>query len=867
MPSLSNTAWCFVGLFTDKIASVPNCSFRSKIFKGIVIVLALASFYVVLYSAPHSTSATPATFTLSVNSPYGSTIGSGNYPNGTKAAFGVFPTAVYSPAGTVRYVFLGWTCKGVGCYSGPSSSSSVVMYDNITENANWGVQYLLSTSVTGNGNVNPSGDGWYYPHSIVTVSETPQAGGWFFGYWSLDGQNAGSSQSFAILVNSPHSLVANFIKPEIESRLSNVSDTYGNNLRNPDGTFYSLDEFKIQYDALIVGGNQLPSSVLFAFNIAYPHNLLSEIANGSGYAIFVILPGATIGPNNVTISASIFNSADNSNRTLPILSNEPFAVVRYSPHFTHLTYMDYNELSSSSYERAFIVLLRYDGNSPGYSYVGDANTDPFGGSNMTGERAIVNNFTFSTTGWSISANLSIVNDSMDVVTLLPHPGLGLKVGDHNHTKGPDVITWANRVQKFYFLSDVQQIKTYVSSDSISYFNVTVDASYSARYHSIIFRANDFSASYLYEPIFFNGYLLFKSHGGALANFTVTVISENPSPLDARLNLETSSIFGNDSQVLNSLGKDLYPANSTTVLKPRISNSTEWLYLINQTNLALPSMGELPHFTISVEGNTGFTEYNYQPNNPPYYLSSPTTYYNHSSRNITYDAYVYYSLFELEDLPSSFPFTSLMGYNLIQPSVGENLILQPLNFSFTFPIAYLLRTYGNASAPFFVTNEPGNLTNSFPMIFGENQTTEIFPYFAGGGVIGLDGNPVALDGGTSYQVSLLMGNESGGASYVWIVNDRGQVLYNESLPPSSLSVSSLGASGDAGEITFRFPVASTNNSVTIYVENAWGGVNVITGVLITPASPPTLLYSPMFLGALLILAFVISSGYTFFSRRS
>ena len=149
---------------------------------------------------------------------------------------------------------------------------------------------------------------------------------------------------------------------------------------------------------------------------------------------------------------------------------------------------------------------------------------------------------------------------------------------------------------------------------------------------------------------------------------------------------------------------------------------------------------------------------------------------------------------------------------MQPSNGENLILQPLNFSFASPMAYLLRTYDNSSAPFFVTYEPGNLTNSFPMIFGENRTTWIFPAFAGGGIIGLDGNPVSLNGGTSYQVSLLMGNESGGASYIWVINDRSQVLFNESLPTSSLSDSSLGPAGEVGEITFQFPFEKTKHSV-------------------------------------------------------
>ena len=65
------------------------------------------------------------------------------YPNGTTATFGISATTVYSPEGTTRYIFAGWSCSGSGCYSGSSPSDSVVMNDNIVENADWITQYLL----------------------------------------------------------------------------------------------------------------------------------------------------------------------------------------------------------------------------------------------------------------------------------------------------------------------------------------------------------------------------------------------------------------------------------------------------------------------------------------------------------------------------------------------------------------------------------------------------------------------------------------------------------------------------------------------------------------------------------------------------
>jgi hypothetical protein len=846
-------------------------NFTAGFLKAAIIAAIFGASFLIGVLGP-SSSSTSTSYTLSENSPYGTTYGSGSYSNGTTANFGVSPTTVYSLSGTTRYIFVGWSCSGNGCYSGSSSSASVVMNDNIVENANWLTQYLLSTSVTGNGSVNPSGQNWYDAGSIVHVSETPQGGGWIFAYWQLDGENVGSSQTYTVTMNSPHDLVANFIEAAIQSKLVNVTDSYGNNLRNPDGTFYRLDKFEIQYDVIIAGGNRtLPPSVTFVVNITYPQNVLSETEKGSGYAIFTVLPNAAFAPYNITLTASILNSVDGSRRAIPSYGYEPFAVVDYSPHFTYFTYMDYNALNSSAYERPFVILLRYDGNSPGYSYSGDINTDPFSALNSTGERAIVNSFTFSTNGWSISSNLGIVNDSMDVINFVHHPNLSLSVTLLNNKTGfPTVITWSNRVQKYYFLSSIQQIRNYVNIDSIMYFNVTASAWYANTYGSRTYRTSDFNASYLYEPIFYSGYLVFRPYGGLDEDFSVSIISHNPSPLDSFLVSEASSIFGNDNPVTSSLGQDLYPAYSTTILKPIISNSQEWVFLINQTNLATPNVDGMPYFTISVSGKTGYTEYFYEANNPPYYLSPPATYYGQSVENTTYNVNDYFGLYMMSDFPTSFPFQELTGYYFMQPSVGEDLVMQPLNFSFSSSssMPYLIRTYADPSGPFFVSFEPGNLSKSYAMVYGENSTTIVSSNFIGGGIIGLDGNPVPLNGGTSYEASLLIGNQSGGASYVWVVSDRGQVLYNESLLASSSSslIGLFGPAGYVGEYTFQFPVGNTNSFVTIYIENSWGGLSIIQGIEITPHSPPALYYSPGFLATILVIAFGISAGYIVLGQK-
>ena len=134
--------------------------------------------------------------------------------------------------------------------------------------------------------MNPTGQNWYDAGSIVEVSETPQGGTWIFDYWELGGENVGSSQTYTVAMDSPQDLIANFIDAQIQSKLVNVTDSYGNNLRNPDGTFYRLDKFEIQYEVVIVGGNSiLPPSITFVVNVTYPQNVLSETENGSDFSI------------------------------------------------------------------------------------------------------------------------------------------------------------------------------------------------------------------------------------------------------------------------------------------------------------------------------------------------------------------------------------------------------------------------------------------------------------------------------------------------------------------------------------------------------------------------------------------------------
>jgi hypothetical protein len=848
---------------------------------GLVIIIAviIGTFSLAPHAVAPNSYAVSASNTLTVSSLYGTTSGSGSYSNGSVAIFSVTPTVVYSSSGTTRYVFDGWSCSGGGCYSGSASSTSIVMNTNITETTNWITQFLLSASVTGNGTVTPVGENWYNAGTVVSVSESSNGGpSWLFAYWNLDGTNAGSSQIYTLEMNSKHDIVANFIEPGLKSSMLNVSDSFADNLRNPDGTFYKLDEFKISYNVYLMGGNPLPPDVNFRMNVAFPMTALLQSETGYNYSSFVVLPTAPPGAYRINVTAFIFNSADNSTRAISISSYEPFAVVDYSPHFTCFAYPDFNSQGASSYEKPFVVIFRYTENSPGFSYSGDINTDPFNAVNSTRERAIINGFNFSTEGWSANLNLSNdnMNDSFSLLQFEDHPNLTLAISPLNYAGRPVVITWQNRLQKFYFSSNTREIENYVSN-SIIYLNVTLSADYSVSYNSYDFKSTDSLTSYLYQPIVYNGYLAVSFPEGSQENISVSITSHNPSPLTSYLTSEASrSLLGsgnndtNDSQAISSIMEpDLYPANFTTSLKPEepLSNSTDWIFSLNQTNVALfPNMDGMPYFTISVSGNVGYTVYNFDPGNPPYNLSISTTNYTGKSAEVNYNFTDYFGLALLSDFPGGFPFHNLMGYYLIQASPGEDLVMQPLGFSFngSSSVPYLIRTYDNSSAPFFISYEPGNLSASYPMLYGENETNFLSPDFARAGLIGM-GIPRPIDGGSFYQISLLFGAQGDGASRVWVVSDNGQVLCNESLVDSS-SNSSIGLNGYTGEFTLQFPTPDTSNSVTIYVQNSWGGISEISGIEISPHAPPSLTFPVLELSGILVTCFAISYGYIVFGAR-
>jgi len=104
----------------------------------------------------------------------------------------------------IQYVWLSWSDGGA------QSHTITVPAAATTYTANFKKQYMLTVSVspTEGGSLSVS-TGWRDEGTAVAVTATPNSG-YSFYYWSLDGVNVGSSPSYSVLMNSPHSLTALF---------------------------------------------------------------------------------------------------------------------------------------------------------------------------------------------------------------------------------------------------------------------------------------------------------------------------------------------------------------------------------------------------------------------------------------------------------------------------------------------------------------------------------------------------------------------------------------------------------------------------------------------------------------------------------
>lgn len=547
---------------------------------------------------------------------------------------------------------------------------------------------------------------------------------------------------------------------------------------------------------------------------------------------------------------------------------ESFAVVQYQPHFTSFTYMLYNSKNASTYGRPFVTLVRYGGNNPGYSYAGDANTAPITANNDTGERGWIDNFTFSTQGWN--ATVRLVNASVGQDIQFNRYPVSMSFLYLNKTY--PVITRANSVQKYYFQASVADFERY-APHGVIYYNLTQSA-YSTNFAGAS-RQWLFNTTYLYEPIQYSGYLIFKFYdasGKPDLSANVTIVSHNPSPLNVYLVDRVRAEFGDDPAVLGAFGKDLYPSNYTTILKQLQPNKDGTIvYLVNQTNLAMVGNSAFPSFNVSIYSSMSGTSYRFT-SQSPYLTGGTTTYcptayqywwsyyygFNQNCKEVSYQIPNRFSLFLFNgSVLSSLPFANATAYYVAHDLT--NLAL-PVNSTLSSGPTYYANWYAamnviNPNIP--ISQEPGQLTKLYQLIYGQNSTADVN---TAGGNIDFS-RPEPLQGGVYYRFSFLINPQSGELSRLWIVNDRGVTLTNETVLPTTSYNSSFSLPGYFGQYSTTVPMDNTNGTVTIFLLNPWGAKTVIDGVQVSSYVPPPSSF-PWGLVTIIVLVLI---GVSFLSK--
>jgi hypothetical protein len=660
----------------------------------------------------------------------------------------------------------------------------------------------------------------------------------------------GTAHSFSVTSSTSQSVTVVRFVLDLASRLVNVTDSCGCVTRNPDGTFYGGDGFGIHYNSTF-GWQKQRTDIGVATTIRYNRTAFLELGQNSTEFLFNVTRTASPEIYQLVLNATATNSY--GERIGTNISTVYVAVVAYRPMFTYMTYMDYDNLNSSAYRRPFVTLVRYDGNRPNYSSPGGQTWNAFAAANSTGERALIDNFTFSTMGWGVRAIFVSGNVTQDL-TYTSGSGLDLGIKSLNETLSScrQVFIWSHRVQKYYFSADWYRILDYTSKGTI-YFNTTI----TAWSRNFPYQGNDlrlFNTSYLHQPIYYNGILIFRAYNGYgkpdLSAVNVTIRVVNPSPLDPYLLSELRVRFGSDPSVERAFMHDLYEANSSMTLRPYQEKNGALYFLLNQTNVATTDNASQPIYTVSVLGNTtGEGMYSFAPGFPYAKFSGPSGVF--SVYNFTYQTVgSFSSLLVSNESFAPAPFPDLTGY---YADPRGSLVALPMNFTdpanFTYggSTSYLLWSYNKSTSFYTTTTIPGPIGKEYAMVWGQNTTV---PVCIGGCLFGLASPPQAI-GAAACQITPILSEMTGGATQVWVKNNFGTLLDNESLPSTFPLIGSFAPPGFVGIQALEFDLPNNSTSISLIVKNSWGAVAELDGIPVSPPQPTSLTGG----GLVLILAVI------------
>ncbi|MDG6920941.1 MAG: hypothetical protein JRN59_05370 [Nitrososphaerota archaeon] len=557
---------------------------------------------------------------------------------------------------------------------------------------------------------------------------------------------------------------------------------------NPDHTLYLGDSFQISV-SITTGPNTTSHSLSWSYDQSeFRRTGDSFNVSGSAIGVYSVTASATfVGSVTVGNSTELFNST--------LSTSQEVAVVRYDPQFTAYAYMLYgNSTASSSLQRPWVLLVRYDGNLPGYSFAGDGNTAAFNGSRTLAERAYFDSFRFTT----FSYQSSTIGGVLDFHAI---NSTGTAQYDWLNRGDSAPLYHGNRIEKYVFQATPSSLSSLLAQGFV-YQNVTMVGCWQQE------GACDLKQPYWLVPFLWSGRLnvvSVDSSGNPVPSTPISLTIQNPYPLDDWLTSNFQQVFGSDPAALRAFSEDLYSTNQSMTF-----TGTGVLSLVlNQTSLVPPQISLTAGSTIST-GTFDFT---------PTLVDSAIMSVPNSLNGTVFYA------------NATIP---LWSYNMIQ----GNLAYLPIFTTIDHPTAFLELVNdgqsgwvaGNTTEPqtpsAFASQEYG----FWPM--GGNLT--VYVNLQGGGVNLLGVQKISP---SEYQASFYVEPWSGGISSVHVTQGSG-AIENESTLDSAAYPSPL-PQGLTGFFSITYP--ATGQDVRAVFANVWGAKTTVDlGVATAPAPLATLI---------------------------
>ncbi|MDG7022938.1 MAG: hypothetical protein JRN45_00295 [Nitrososphaerota archaeon] len=692
---------------------------------------------------------------------------------------------------------VGDPCDGYGdCVS----SSVSYVRSNPDHTLYLGDSFVVPLSIMMGPNTTDYSLSWSYDHSVFDRSgDTFSVVGNDTGTFSIEASVTFSgtvpvgntTQPFSSTLATGQSVTIIPLIISLRTQMVNITDSHGFALRNPDGTFYRNDSFCESWSATFQFAAQRTDIKINITSVAPPLQVLNYSADElgrTGRFCYVVETGAGYGPYNATLVARALNWQGLS--LALTAKGQPFALVQYDPQFTAYSYMVYGNVTTpSSLERPWVLFVRYDGNDPGYSYAGDANTLPFNGSETLAERAYFDNFTFT----SLSYQPSNFTGAFTYHMVNSTGSLRYRWLNENDSA---MMGEGKRIEKYIFEVRAPSLEALLSQ-GYAYQNITMSGRWT---HEAGYALKK---SYWLDPFLWSGRLTIVSvgsNGRILPDAPVTLTIKNPQPLDDWLVRNFEGVFGNDTRAVRAFEADLYPTNSSMSFSGKGSLSL-WF---NQTSLSPPLV------SITVGGVTLSGNFTFIP-----------TFVNSTIKSIpnSLNGTVFYA-------NATVPFWS---YNMVQ----GGLAFLPVSTTIDHPTTFL-ELVNNGSSGWIAGNTTAPQTPSafasqgygfWPM--GENLT--VYANLQGGG-IDLLGTQKA--GPSEYQASFYIEPWSGGISSAQLVEGgtaaSAQSTLNAGAYPSPLPTALTGI--------YSVTYPATGQDTKVVFTNVWGAKTTID--LGTPAAPPS-----------------------------